>query len=84
MKMQMAAKGVQSIWRGFWSQLKYQVDLLDIVSVQSIVRRRLATRRLGRWLRAASLIQVVWRRYHGRRLNTSRRLHQAAVVCQVR
>ena len=55
----MAATVIQSAYRGFVGFCEYQCDILDIITVQSVCRRKLAKRRVNKvkWDMAAPLIQ---------------------------
>lgn len=63
-----SATKIQSAWRGYTAKLNYQFDIVDIIIVQSIVRRRAAIQ-LVRNMRnrkvneAATTIQKYWRSY---------------------
>jgi len=48
-----AATCMQKLWRGFWVQMHYQLDLLDIVTVQCLVRKQQSKQ--GAKLRTASV-----------------------------
>jgi hypothetical protein len=37
-----AATLIQCVWRSFWAQVQYYMHVMDIIAVQSCVRRRLA------------------------------------------
>ena len=52
-----AAIQIQRIWRGFWGQLRLQIDLLDIITVQSCVRRFLASLKAKERLSAVRTLQ---------------------------
>lgn len=59
---------IQAAWRGYYSCMTYQYDVLDIIIVQSLVRRRSAIlyteqKRQDRLDRSATLIQAQWRSY---------------------
>jgi len=59
---------IQSHWRTYTARMNYQFDVVDIIIVQSIVRKKLAhnlaeTLRLGRNHNAATTIQKYWRTY---------------------
>jgi len=63
-----AATKLQTSWRGFFCQFNYQLDLLDIIIVQSIWRRNAAMKyytrsQVIRRYAAATLIQAQWRTY---------------------
>ena len=59
---------IQASWRGYYECMSYQYDILDVIIVQSLVRRRaamLTTEEKRRDLRSrsATLIQAQWRSY---------------------
>jgi len=56
-----SAIAIQSNWRRYMSQISYQFDIIDIIIVQSIVRRRKAI--LMRKGLCATKIQAAWRSY---------------------
>lgn len=56
-----SAIAIQSNWRRYMSQMSYQFDIIDIIIVQSIVRRRKAI--LMRKGLCATKIQAAWRSY---------------------
>ena len=64
-----AASKIQTIWRRFSAQLRYQFDLVDIIIVQSVVRRWRATRQV-KYMKmkhlggCAVIIQAKWRCYY--------------------
>jgi len=65
------ATQIQSTWRCFYSRLTYQFDLLDIIIVQSLWRRKMGVRVATRKIKerrgnAATLIQAEWRAYDRR------------------
>mmetsp|Transcript_561 Transcript_561/g.989 ORF Transcript_561/g.989 Transcript_561/m.989 type:complete len:1946 (-) Transcript_561:923-6760(-) len=63
-----SATKIQSAWRGYYMQLNYQFDVVDIIIVQSIARRRAAMAK-AKYMRekkifdAATTIQKYWRSY---------------------
>jgi hypothetical protein len=63
-----SATKIQSAWRGYYVQLNYQFDIVDIIIVQSIVRRKAAIAK-AKYMRekkifdAAATIQKYWRSY---------------------
>ena len=67
-KLNDAAVVIQTAGRRFSCQFNYQLDLLDIISVQSVWRRRQAMKEgeLLRQIPAATLIQANWRSYYCR------------------
>jgi len=59
---------IQSAWRGYSAQVTYQFDIVDIIIVQSIFRRRSAQRLHAsiihkKHTEAAVVIQTCWRTY---------------------
>ena len=63
-----SAVKVQSVWRGYTAKLNYQFDIVDIIIVQSVVRRRAAMNlakhmSTDRNYNAATTIQKYWRSY---------------------
>ena len=50
------ATHIQRIWRGFRAQLQYQLDLLDIILVQSTIRKHQAEKLAN--IRSASVLVV--------------------------
>ena len=52
-----AATEIQRVWRGFICQILLQVNMLDIITVQSIIRRHIASSRYSKSLNAASTLQ---------------------------
>ena len=59
---------IQSAWRMYSAQLSYQFDIVDIIIVQSVVRRKAACRKAAqldheRRTLAATKIQSAWRSY---------------------
>jgi hypothetical protein len=64
-----AATVIQATWRSFSTRLMFQLDFVDIITVQSIVRRWLACKRkyemnMEQRKAAAIKIQAAWRGYH--------------------
>lgn len=62
------AVAIQANWRCFFTRLTYQFDLLDVIIVQSVFRRKMASRKVetlrnARRERSATLIQTKWRSY---------------------
>eukprot|EP00984_Skeletonema_dohrnii_P031823 scaffold24849_cov104-Skeletonema_dohrnii-CCMP3373.AAC.2 len=65
-EMSTAAREIQKIWRGYDAKVRYGFELLDIITVQSVVRRFLACKRvtlLSKRRHASIQIQKVWRGY---------------------
>jgi len=59
---------IQSSWRGFYNRLTYQFDLLDIIIVQSLWRKKLGVQVAAKKIEekrnaSATLIQAEWRAY---------------------
>ena len=61
LKWRAAAITVQRFWRGFSAQVNYQMDLMDIILVQSLARRRFAKRHRERRLHSIDLLQGAMR-----------------------
>jgi len=62
------AQKIQTTWRGYTAKLSFQFDIVDIIIVQSIARRRAAIdlahrMRAERVNNAATVIQKSWRSY---------------------
>ena len=67
-RLHSCATQIQSSWRCFYNRLNYQFDLLDIIIVQSLWRKKLGVRIADRKVAerrnvAATLIQAGWRAY---------------------
>lgn len=73
-EMKQSAITLQKIWRGFSVQVQYQIDILDIVCVQSVVRRHLVSKAQKRRVSAASTIQRAFRCAAARRERKFRQL----------
>ncbi len=56
-----SAIAIQKVWRGFSKQVQFQIDLLDIVCVQSVARRHLASKAYKRTVVATCVIQRAFR-----------------------
>jgi abnormal spindle-like microcephaly-associated protein len=52
-----AAVELQRVWRGFWAKVLYIIDVQDVISVQSVVRRYQAIRERNLRLNAIRVIQ---------------------------
>lgn len=52
-----AATTIQSTWRGFSAQVQFQITLMDIISIQSLVRQKLAIRNCNARLRSVAILQ---------------------------
>ncbi len=67
-RLHSCATKIQSSWRCFYNRLNYQFDLLDIIIVQSLWRKKLGVRIAERNVAerrniAATIIQAGWRAY---------------------
>lgn len=82
-----AAIKIQALWRGFFVQLQYQIDLLDIITIQSHARMLLAKKeRAGRYnavqvLRRAAKVFLMKKQEE--RLESQQIRGVAAAKCQV-
>jgi myosin heavy subunit len=56
-----AATKIQSLWRKYVSQLSFQFDVVDIIIVQSIIRRRQVLSTFQQQQKAALVLQSTWR-----------------------
>lgn len=65
---------LQRVWRGFSVQVQYQMDVFDIICVQSIARRSIVSRAHKRSISASSIIQRAFRCAAARREMTLRKL----------
>ena len=75
---------IQRIWRGFWVQLHYQMDLLDIVAVQCLVRKQQAINFANRKSRAVEILQYNVRGHLAKRcLARLRQERYATIIIQV-
>ena len=73
-----AAVQIQRLWRAFWAQLSFQIDLLDIVTVQCCARRLLASLKARKRASAIRVLQCVARVMLRRsRLNEKQKLRTA-------
>lgn len=78
-----AAVVIQSAWRGFAAQVEFQMTLLDIITVQSLVRRRIALDTSETMVRALDTLQRASRCWLAKqRLNVKVRNVEAATTCQ--
>ena len=73
---------LQKIWRGFAMQVQFQIDVMDIICVQSISRRYLVRKAFKRNTIAVSVIQRAFRCATARRERTSRKRLLAASAIQ--
>lgn len=75
---------IQRIWRGFWTQLHYQMDMLDIVAVQCLVRKQQANQLARRRTHAVATLQSAARLFVAKLvLERKRRERNAAITIQV-
>lgn len=87
----LAAVSIQKIVRGFSAQVQYQMDLFDIITIQSLLRRRTAIRDTIQRIDAVGIIQCATRCALARRRlgevverrDIAITLNDAAVICQV-
>eukprot|EP00980_Cylindrotheca_fusiformis_P001667 scaffold381_cov138-Cylindrotheca_fusiformis.AAC.3 len=78
-----AAIVIQSAWRGFAAQVQFQLHLLDIISVQSLARKRIAIRRHHLVLTSVATLQCAARCWLARlKLQTKLREMNAVITCQ--
>lgn len=80
-----SATSIQTSWRSFFTRLNYQFQLLDVIIVQSVWRKKMAAKkaknlRFQKETRAAAIIQTKWRSYDA----TMNYLHFLAdvLICQ--
>jgi len=81
-----AALKIQNIWRAFSAQVQYQLDVLDIVTVQSLARRMSAIAESKRRRRAVVVLQGTVRCSLARRARSNllkERINAAACVIQI-
>lgn len=78
-----SAIAIQSAWRGFSVQVEFQTIILDIVTIQSLARRRFASNRRGAMMKALAKLQCAGRCWLARRrLKMNFRHVEAVVTCQ--
>ncbi len=65
---------IQKLWRGFSAQVQFQIDILDIICVQSVVRRYIASKAYRTCVSAASVIQRAYKCAAARRERAFRKL----------
>ena len=70
-RLETASILIQKVWRGFYSQMLFHLDLIDIVCIQSRVRGLLVRTELSRRIQAASLVQKHFRSFRTRQKNRS-------------
>ena len=89
-RYQRAATLIQRVWRGFSAQVRFQMDHMDIICVQSVVRRHLACKLFQRRLCAITTLQgalrcSIARKTYAEKLRAKQfavRQHNAAMRCQ--
>jgi hypothetical protein len=69
-----SAIAIQKIWRGFSKQVQFQIDMMDVICVQSVCRRHIVSRAYNRSVLAVSLIQRAFRCSAARRERKMRKL----------
>lgn len=90
-KSRNAAIIIQNAWRGFAGQIQCQLDLLDIITVQSCARRKIAMHQIKLRHRAVGTLQRSFRSATARQIllqkvetrETAYRENAAATQCQV-
>lgn len=75
-----AASIVQKAFRGYWYRVQFLIDILDIIAVQSCVRRFLAYRERARLSNAVQKLQNVARIF----LSLRKLSHQRYLECRMR
>ena len=75
-----AAISIQRIWRGFSNQVQFQMDIFDIVCIQSVSRKFLASRAYQRSITSVSTIQRASRCAAARRERSLRKLVLDTIV----
>jgi hypothetical protein len=82
-----AAVKIQALWRGFFVQLQYQIDLMDIITIQSRARMVLAKKERVARYNAVQVIRRSVRMYLSQKrdeqLQSQRTRNMAACKCQV-
>jgi hypothetical protein len=68
-----AAVEIQRIWRSFWAKLRLQIEVLDIVAVQSCARRYVAAKLTRRRKTAVETLQKYSRVFVSRRFLKKKR-----------
>jgi myosin heavy subunit len=87
----LAAQTIQSAWRSFSAQVKFQIDLLDIISIQTLFRCRQAKRERESRNRSVATLQSAFRCALARRVHfilfdekqKAMERESAALTCQV-
>lgn len=78
-----AVVAIQSAWRGFSAQVEFQTMLLDIITIQSLARRRVALNRHCATMNALATLQCALRCWLARwRLQIEFHEVEAAITCQ--
>mmetsp|Transcript_36315 Transcript_36315/g.87585 ORF Transcript_36315/g.87585 Transcript_36315/m.87585 type:complete len:1780 (+) Transcript_36315:1382-6721(+) len=89
-RYQRAATLIQKVWRGFSAQVRFQIEHMDIICVQSVVRRHLACKTVRRRVCAIAKLQGAMRCSIARKTYSEKicakefaiRQHNAAIICQ--
>jgi len=78
-----AATVIQALWRRWSTQIAFQIDVLDIITVQASVRKRLEQQRFLK-LRRAVLVLQKWRRVLQSSLSRRQRRAVVRIQCLAR
>jgi len=79
-----AAISIQRIWRGYIGQVLYHMDVMDIILVQCLVRKKIAERRMRQRIHAASVIHRLVATFLTRKkLDFCHAQMCAVIMCQV-
>jgi hypothetical protein len=82
-----AAVKIQALWRGFFVQLQYQIDLMDIITIQCCARMVLAKKERVRRFNAVQVLRRSARMYicqkQEQQVQSQRVRNTAASKCQV-
>ena len=62
-EMNTAAREIQKIWRGYDAKVRYGFELLDIITVQSVVRRFLACKRVTLLSKRTHTLRFKYKRF---------------------
>ena len=90
-RKRLPVRGCQNAARGFSSQVQYQLDLLDIISIQSLVRQNIAMKGRIHHAQSVAILQgavpyalarrALWARFE--ELEIKRQRYHAAITYQV-
>lgn len=75
-----ASTTIQRIWRGFWVQLHYQMDLLDVVAFQCFVRKQQAIKVSRQRKKCVGVLQRAGRCFLARKALAWRRRQRGASI----